>query len=80
VTTLNEVPPARATRGVGIGARKKALLAKLRVLLDVQRVETPWEEVLSPRLYQWPLRDLNALLYRVERARAESYEEGERSR
>jgi hypothetical protein len=55
---------------------KRAVLEKLGVLLDVAGTTTPWEEVTN-RLYRLPIGTINALIYRVERARAQAFEEGQ---
>jgi hypothetical protein len=54
---------------------KAALLQKLEKLLDVAGVQMTWE-ALSDELRCIPIQGLRALVYRVEQARSEAYEEG----
>lgn len=58
-------------------ARKGPLLDRLRSLLDVAGAETPWEDIDHELRSQVSVHVLAALVYRVERARSESFEEGE---
>ena len=57
---------------------KRAALEKLHVLLDVAGTAHTWEEV-SRSLRRCPTTIINALVYRVERARAQAFEEGQLS-
>lgn len=56
--------------------RKRQAFQKLEKLLDVAGCETPWAKIaLSMRAVTADV--LEALAYRVQRAREEAYEEGE---
>lgn len=56
---------------------KAEVIAKLGKLLgQVAGIETPWETIANDLRSEVPLRTLKALLYRIERTLANSYEEG----
>ena len=58
---------------------RKELLAKYQVLLgEVAGEKTPWSTI-EAYLKRLPAPILNALLYRVERALAETYERGQKN-
>lgn len=54
---------------------KHAQILAIAKLLDVPGTRTSWEQI-APELHKLPLRILNGLRYRIEGARAESYEDG----
>lgn len=56
---------------------KRKLLDALKRLIDeVPGTEASWEVALEFELAALPVRTLEALLYRVERSLAQSYDEG----
>lgn len=55
--------------------RRAEQIAKLEKLLDCAGTVTPWERI-AESLSRVPVEALIALVYRVERALANSYQEG----
>lgn len=55
--------------------RRAEQIAKLEKLLDCAGTVTPWERI-AESLGRVPVKVLIALVYRVERALANSYQEG----
>ena len=56
-------------------SQKTPHILAIAKLLDVPGTHTSWEQI-APELHKLPLRILNGLRYRIEAARAESYEDG----
>lgn len=56
-------------------AMRSEPIARLAKLLDAAGTGTPWE-VIERSLLRMPVKVLNALVYRVERARGEAYDDG----
>lgn len=54
---------------------KRDVIKHLERQLEVAGCATPWNDI-AKNLYHLPKRILGALFYRIERARAQSYEEG----
>jgi hypothetical protein len=55
---------------------KREAIEKLGKLLDCAGTALAWEEM-NPELNRLPTPVINALIYRVERARAQAFEEGQ---
>jgi hypothetical protein len=55
---------------------KREAIRKLGKLLECAGTALAWEEM-NPELNRLPVPVINALIYRVERARAQAFEEGQ---
>lgn len=59
-----------------IAAERDGLIAKLKTMLDnVPGTDVSWDEV-EARLLKIPLRELNALWYRIDRAVSGAFDDG----
>lgn len=58
---------------------KTRLVEQIGALLDVAGIGVTWEEIGRELRARIPVRCLRGLRYRIERARSESYENGERN-
>lgn len=54
---------------------KREAVAKLEKLLECAGTTRPWEEI-SSDLWRLPIKTIHSLVYRVERARGQAFDEG----
>jgi len=54
---------------------KRIAVAKLGKLLECAGTARPWEEI-AEDLWRLPIKAINGLVYRVERARGQAFDEG----